>query len=92
MPSGQFSVFLNFAILGPFPTIFRLSQNHWTFPNAALVFPCSPHVVRSTLLRIGLSDFAWVGSNWCEALFFGFSMSGGDLGLGGVKRACIFKV
>ena len=61
MPSGQFSVSLNFAILGPFPTIFRLSQNHWTFPNAALVFPSFPHVVRSTLLRIGLSDFARVG-------------------------------
>ena len=62
MPSGLFSVFLNFAILGPFPTIFRLSQNHWTFPNAALVAASFPHVVRSTLLRIGLSDFAWVGS------------------------------
>ena len=61
MPSGLFSVFLNFAILGPFWAIFRLSQNHWTFPNAALVAASFPHVVRSTLLRIGLSDFAWVG-------------------------------
>ena len=35
MPFGQFSIFLKFVILGPFSTIFRLSQNHWTFPNAA---------------------------------------------------------
>jgi len=61
MPFGQFSIFLIFVILRPFSTIFRLSQNHWTFPNAALVFPYLLHVVRSTLLRIGLSDFAWVG-------------------------------
>ena len=62
MPSGLFSVFLYFAILEPFWAIFRLSQNHWTFPSAALVVPPSLHVVRSTLLRIGLSDLAWVGS------------------------------
>ena len=37
MTSGLFSIFMKFAILEPFPMIFRLSQNHWTFPNAALV-------------------------------------------------------
>ena len=61
MTSGLFSIFMKFAILGPFSTIFRLSQNHWTFPNAAFVAASFPHVVRSTLLRIGLSDLAWVG-------------------------------
>ena len=47
--------------LSSFFTIFVHFQIHWTFPNAALVAAFFSHVVRSTLLRIGLSDFAWVG-------------------------------
>ena len=51
---GAVFSFPEIVILGPFPTIFRLSQNHWTFPNAALV----AHVLSSRGAKHSPPDWA----------------------------------